>query len=437
MEHPLNVGPRSAAMLAEHARWVARAKTPHVPVVAAQGRGALLVDVDGREYIDFAGGVGSLNVGHCHPKVVAAVREQAERLMHTDYAVVPYGNYIEVCRRLCRLAPGRTPKKALLFTTGAEAVENAVKIARYATGRPAVIAFEGAFHGRTYMALSLTSRVHPYKAGFGPFMPEVYRVPYPYPYRGITTDMVMESLERLFHTGVAPSDVAAIVVEPIQGEGGYIVPPDDFLPRLREVADRHGIVLIVDEIQTGFGRTGRMFALEYVDVEPDLLLVGKSLGGGLPLSAVIGKASLMDEPVPGGLGGTFPGNPLACAAALAVLDILEEENLPARAEVIGRTMLERMGRWVERFPFAGEARGRGAMVGLELVSDKQGKRPAGELAKRVVHNAWERGLIVLVAGLEGHVLRFPMPLVITDEQLARGLDILEESLEAAAGALSG
>ncbi|HEY8417871.1 MAG TPA: 4-aminobutyrate--2-oxoglutarate transaminase [Limnochordales bacterium] len=432
MEHPLTDGPRSAAVLAEHARWVARAKTPQVPVVAAQGRGALLVDVDGREYIDFAGGVGSLNVGHCHPKVVAAVREQAERLMHTDYAVVPYANYVDVCRRLCQLAPGSTPKKALLFNTGAEAVENAVKIARYATGRPAVIAFEGAFHGRTYMAMSLTSRVYPYKAGFGPFMPEVYRIPYPYPYRGITTDMVMESLERLFRGGVAPSDVAAIVVEPIQGEGGYIVPPDDFLPRLREAADRHGIVLIVDEVQTGFGRTGRMFALEHVGVEPDLMTVGKSLGGGLPLSAVIGKASLMDEPVPGGLGGTFPGNPVACAAALAVLDIIEEENLLARAEAIGRTMLERMGRWVERFPFVGEARGRGAMVGLELVQDKETKRPAPELTKRVVRKAWERGVIVLSAGLEGNVLRFPMPLVITDEQLSQGLDILEESLQAAA-----
>ncbi|MFO7311523.1 MAG: 4-aminobutyrate--2-oxoglutarate transaminase [Bacillota bacterium] len=423
---------RSAAILAEHARWVARAKTPHVGFVAAKARGAIVVDVDGREYIDFAGGVGSLNVGHCHPKVVAAIREQTERLLHTDYAVVPYEVYVEVCRRLCEAVPGSTPKKALLFNTGAEAVENAIKIARYATGRPAVIAFEGAFHGRSYMALSLTSRVHPYKAGFGPFVPEVYRIPYPNPYRGITTDMVMESLRRLFKAGVAATDVAAIIVEPIQGEGGYIVPPDDFLPRLRDVADEHGIVLIVDEVQTGFGRTGRMFAVEHVGVEPDLMTVGKSLGGGLPLSAVVGKAKLMDAPVPGGLGGTFPGNPVACAAALAVFDIIKEENLLARAEEIGRIMLERMRGWVERYPFVGDARGRGAMIGLEIVKDKESKQPDGQLTQRIVRRAWENGAIVLQAGLDGNVLRFPVPLVITDEQLNRGLDILEQSMQQAA-----
>src|SRR5690606_20273190 len=249
--------------------------------------GAIVVDVDGREYIDFAGGVGSLNVGHCHPKVVAAIREQTERLLHTDYAVVPYEVYVEVCRRLCEAVPGSTPKKALLFNTGAEAVENAIKIARYATGRPAVIAFEGAFHGRSYMALSLTSRVHPYKAGFGPFAPEVYRIPYPTPYRGITTDMVLESLARLFRAGVAATDVAAIVVEPIQGEGGYVVPPDDFLPRLREVADEHGIGLTVDEVPTGVGRTGRMFALEHGGEETDLMTVRKSRGGGPLLGGVV------------------------------------------------------------------------------------------------------------------------------------------------------
>lgn len=437
MDHSITEGSgpsreRSEALLAEHARWVARAKTPHVATFAARGRGAVLVDEDGREYIDFSGGVGSLNVGHCHPKVVAAIRDQVDRFLHTDYAVVPYANYVEVCRRLCEAAPGSTPKKALLFNTGAEAVENAVKIARYATGRPAVIAFEGAFHGRSYMAMSLTSRVHPYKAGFGPFVPEVYRIPYPNPYRGVSTDMVMESLARLFRAGVAASDVAAIVVEPIQGEGGYIVPPDDFLPRLREVADDHGIVLIVDEVQTGFGRTGRMFALEHVGVEPDLMTVGKSLGGGLPLSAVVGKASLMDEPVPGGLGGTFPGNPVACAAALAVFDIMAEEQLAARAEAIGRTTLERMGRWVAEFPFVGDARGRGAMVALEIVRDKESKQPDGQLTKGIVHKAWEGGVIILQAGLEGNVLRFPMPLVITDEQLQRGLDILEEALRTVA-----
>ncbi|MBO8141308.1 MAG: 4-aminobutyrate--2-oxoglutarate transaminase [Firmicutes bacterium] len=432
MDRTFNDRPRSAAIMSEHARWVARATTPHAASPAARAEGAVLWDVDGKRYIDFSGGVGSLNVGHCHPKVVAAVREQAGRYLHTDYAVVPYEPYISVCRRLCRLAPGSSPKKALLFNTGAEAVENAVKIARYATGRAAIIAFEGAFHGRTYMALSLTSRVHPYKARFGPFMPEVYRVPYPYPYRGITTRDVFESLERLFRTGVSPEDTAAVVVEPIQGEGGYIVPPDDFLPGLREMCDRHGILLIVDEVQTGMGRTGRMFALEHAGIEADLLTVGKSLGGGLPLSAVVGKADLMDAPPPGGLGGTFPGNPLACAAALAVLDIIAEENLLARADAIGRTMMARMKKWQAKFPFVGDVRGRGAMVAMEIVRDQESLEPDGARTRRIAEAALEAGAIVLAAGVHGNVLRFPMPLVITDDQLAQGLDILERSLVRAA-----
>ncbi|MFO7266076.1 MAG: 4-aminobutyrate--2-oxoglutarate transaminase [Bacillota bacterium] len=422
----------SDQLLAEHERWVARAKTPHVPRFVARASGAVLYDVDGREYIDFSGGVGSLNVGHAHPKVVAAIAAQAEKFTHTDYAVVPYEVYVKVCRKLCELIPGPTPKKALLFNSGAEAVENAIKIARYATRRPAVIAFEGAFHGRTYGALSLTSRVHPYKAGFGPFLPEVYRVPYPNKYRGITTDDVMNSLDKLFLRYVAASDVAAIIVEPIQGEGGYLVPDDDFLPRLREVCDRHGIVLIVDEIQTGFGRTGKMFALEHVGVEADLVTVGKSLGGGLPLSAVVGKAQLMDTPVPGGLGGTFPGNPVACAAALAVFEIFEEEPLLERANVIGATMMARMRAWQQRWPFIGDVRGRGAMVAMEIVKDPQSKIPDPELTSRITRKAWENGAIILQAGADGNVLRFPMPLVMTDEQLQRGLDILEKSIGEAA-----
>lgn len=433
MEKQLVEQTRSEEILAEHDRWVARAKTPHVPSVVAYARGAVLYDVDGREYIDFSGGVGSLNVGHAHPKVVAAIAAQAEKFTHTDYAVVPYEVYVQVARKLCEAVPGPTPKKAILFNSGAEAVENAIKIARYATGRSAVIAFEGAFHGRTYGALTLTSRVHPYKAGFGPFLPEVYRIPYPNKYRGISTDDVMDSLQKLFRRGVAATDVAAVIVEPIQGEGGYLVPDDDFLPRLREECDRHGIVLIVDEIQTGFGRTGKMFALEYTDVEADLITVGKSLGGGLPVSGVVGKAQLMDAPVPGGMGGTFPGNPIACAAALAVFEIFEEEPLLERANEIGRAMLARMEGWKQQFPFVGDARGRGAMIALEIVKDQKTKEPDPELTSRITREAWKGGAIILQAGVDGNVLRFPMPLVMTDEQLQKGLDILEEAMRRAAG----
>ncbi len=391
-----------------------------------------MYDVDGREYIDFSGGVGSLNVGHAHPKVVAAIAEQAKKFTHTDYAVVPYEVYVEVCRKLSQAVPGPTPKKAILFNSGSEAVENAIKIARYATRRTAVIAFEGAFHGRTYGSLSLTSRVYPYKAGFGPFLPEVYRIPYPNSYRGISTDDVMESLNKLFYRGIAATDVAAIVVEPIQGEGGYLVPDDDFLPRLREVCDQHGIVLIVDEVQTGFGRTGKMFALDHWNVEADLVTVGKSLGGGLPVSGVVGKAELMDTPIPGGLGGTFPGNPVACAAALAVFEILEEENLFERANAIGEAMLSRMRVWQKEFAFVGDARGRGAMIAMEIVKDQQSKTPDPELTSRITQKAWENGAVILQAGVDGNVLRFPMPLVMTDEQLQKGLDILETSMRAAA-----
>lgn len=419
---------KAQAIIAEHERWVARAKTPHVPRPVARGEGAVMYDVDGREYIDFSGGVGSLNVGQSHPKVVKAIQEQAALYLHTDYAVVPYEPYVKVCRSLSQLAPGPTPKKAILFNSGSEAVENAIKIARYVTRRPAVIAFEGAFHGRTYMSLSLTSRVLPYKQGFGPFMPEVYRVPYPNTYRGITTDDVMESFRKLFISGVSPKDVAAIIVEPIQGEGGYLVPEDDFLPRLRALADEHGIILVVDEIQTGFGRTGKMFALEHTGVEPDLMTVGKSLGGGLPLSGVVGKAELMDTPIPGGLGGTFPGNPVACAAANAVFEIFEEEDLLGRAEALGRQMKERMNGWKEQFPFVGDVRGRGAMIALEVVHDQTSKQPNAELTSRITQAAWQGGAVILQAGLEGNVLRFPMPLVMTDEQLKKGLDILENAM---------
>lgn len=431
MEKQLTHHTVSDELLSEHQRWVARAKTPHVPRFVARASGAVVYDVDGREYIDFSGGVGSLNVGHSHPKVVAAIAAQAEKFTHTDYAVVPYEVYVNVCRKLCQLIPGPTPKKALLFNSGAEAVENAIKIARYATRRPAVIAFEGAFHGRTYGALSLTSRVHPYKAGFGPFLPEVYRIPFPNKYRGVTTDDSLAALEKLFRRYIAASDVAAVVVEPIQGEGGYLVPDDDFLPRLREVCDRHGIVFIVDEIQTGFGRTGKMFALEYSDVEADLVTVGKSLGGGLPISGVVGKAELMDTPVPGGLGGTFPGNPVACAAALAVFEIFEEEPLLERANAIGQAMMTRMRGWQQQYPFVGDVRGRGAMVAMEIVKDPESKLPDPERTSLITRKAWENGAIILQAGVDGNVLRFPMPLVMTDEQLQRGLDILEKSLQEA------
>ena len=423
-------GPRSRDILARKDAVIASPLDVYLPVVVAEGRGATLTDVDGNTFIDFTGGVGCLNVGHAHPHVVEAVQEQAARFLHTDFTIVPYEVYISVAERLLALAPFRGPAKAAFFNAGTEAVENAVKFARVYTGRPAVIAFEGGFHGRTLLSLTLTSKTHPYKAGLGPFAPEVYRVPFPYEYRGIDAAAALEALERALVTQVAAETVAAIVVEPVQGEGGFIVAPPEFLVGVREICDRHGIVLIIDEVQTGFGRTGRMFAIEHYDVEPDLITVAKSLAGGLPLSGVLGKAAIMDAPAEGAIGGTYVGNPVALAAAGAVLDVLEDEGLVDRAERIGETIRGRMQEWQRRHPQIGDVRGLGAMLAIELVEDRTTKKPAPELASAVAAAAAARGLLLLKAGTHSNCIRVLCPLVISDTELDEALTAWGEALDA-------
>jgi 4-aminobutyrate aminotransferase/(S)-3-amino-2-methylpropionate transaminase len=403
------------------------------PLVVESARGVALTDVDGNTFIDFTGGVGSLNVGHSHPAVVAAAQEQLDRFSHTDYTVIPYESYVTLAERLAERVPIAGPVKAAFFNSGAEAIENAVKLARAHTRRPAVLAFEGGFHGRTLMALSLTSKAKPYKAGLGPFAPEVYRAPFPYSYRGITSEEALAALERTLVTHVAPSEVAAIVLEPVQGEGGFVVAPPEFLQGVRRICDEHGIVLVVDEIQTGFGRTGRFFALEHSGVEADLVAVAKSIAMGLPLSGVLGRAEIMDAPGPGGLGGTFVGNPVAQAAALAVLDVIDEEGLVERSAAIGGTMRARMLAWQERWPAIGEVRGLGAMLALELVSDPAVRTPAPELAAAVVDAAFSRGLLLITCGLHGNCIRVLVPLTIDDAELDEALEVWEEALEAALG----
>jgi 4-aminobutyrate aminotransferase / (S)-3-amino-2-methylpropionate transaminase / 5-aminovalerate transaminase len=422
-------GPRSREILARKERVVADPLSIYLPIVAAEGRGSTLTDVDGNTFIDFAGGVGCLNVGHAHPRVVEAVQEQAARFLHTDFTIVPYEVYVTLAERLIAAAPFTGPAKAAFFNAGTEAVENSIKFARAYTRRPAVIAFEGAFHGRTLLSLTLTSKTHPYKAGLGPFAPEVYRVPYPNAYRGVTAADALAAIERAFTTQVAPETVAAIVLEPVQGEGGFVVPPREFVQGVREICDREGIVMVVDEVQTGFGRTGRMFAIEHFGVEPDLMPVAKSIAAGLPLSGVLGKAEIMDAPGDSAVGGTYVGNPVAQAAALAVLDVFEEEGLVERADRIGETIRGRMTEWQERYPEIGDVRGLGAMLAIELVRDPATKDPAPELASAVAEEAARRGLLLLKAGVWSNCIRVLCPLVITDAEVEEALGAWDEALE--------
>ena len=428
---------RTDSLLARRAAAVPRGVFNVAPIFTEWAEGARLRDADGREYLDFAGGLGVLAVGHRHPAVVEAIRAQLDHYLHTCFHVAMYEPYVALAERLNALAPGRDSKKTMFTNSGAEAVENAVKIARAATGRTAVLCFEHAFHGRTLFGLSLTSKVAPYKTGFGPFAAEVYRVPYPYPYRcvighaGSCTGHIIAGIEEAFRVLVDPADVAAVVVEPVTGEGGFIVPPPDFLPALAALCRRHGILLIAEEGQTGFGRTGRFYAVEHGGVEPDLLVTGKSLAAGLPLAAVTGRAELMDAPQVGGLGGTYGGNPLACAAALAVLDVMEGEGLVARAREIGDVIMGRFRRWQERFPAIGDARGLGAMCGMELVEDRESRAPARTLTAAVLTAALERGLLILKSGVYDNVIRVLLPLVISVQDLDRGLDILGDALVSA------
>jgi 4-aminobutyrate aminotransferase len=419
-------------VLAGRARYVARGvATPSL--VVARAEGATVVDADGRAYVDFAGGLGCQNTGHGLPPAVAAMHEQIDRYLHQCFMVGIYEPYVELCRRLAELSPCRgEEQRTLLVNSGAEAVENAVKIARAATGRPAVIAFDNAFHGRTLLTMTLTSKVA-YRRGFGPFAPEIYRAPAPYPYRGVTTADALAGLEQLFKKEVDPGEVACVVLEPVQGEGGFIPMPADFLVRLRETCDRHGILYVDDEVQSGVGRTGPVWAIENAGLEPDLLLSGKSLGGGLPLAAVTGDAEVMDAVEPGGLGGTFGGNPVACAAGIAVLDEVATEGFRARASAIGERLRARLEAIASRLPEVGEVRGLGPMLALELVHDPTTKEPAPALALATTTGARERGLILLSCGLAGNVVRILVPLVASDDELDRGLDILEESLVDACG----
>jgi 4-aminobutyrate aminotransferase/(S)-3-amino-2-methylpropionate transaminase len=423
-------GPRSREIIERKERVVADPLGLYLPIMIAEGRGATVTDVDGNSFVDFTGGVGCLNVGHAHPRVVAAVQEQAARFFHTDFTIVPYEIYVEYAERLTALAPFAGPAKAAFFNAGTEAVENAVKFARGYTRRPAVIAFEGGFHGRTLLSLTLTSKTHPYKAGLGPFAPEVYRVPFPDEYRGITGRDALDALERSLSTQVAAETVAAIVVEPVQGEGGFIPAPQEFVEGLRAICDREGILLVVDEVQTGFGRTGRMFAIEHYDVEPDLMTVAKSIAGGLPLSGVLGKAEIMDSLWDNAVGGTYVGNPVTLAAASAVLDVFEEEGLVERARRIGDTIRSRMLGWQERFEAIGDVRGVGAMLAVEYVEDRETKEPAPGIASRVAEEAAARGLLLLKAGVHSNCNRVLCPLVITDTELEEGLGAWEEALEA-------
>jgi len=411
------------------AKYVPRGITSAHPITAARARGSELWDVSGKRYVDFAGGIGVMNVGHAHPRVMKAVREQLENATHTSFQVVHYESYLRLAERLCEVAPIKGASKAIFFSSGAEAIENAVKIARAATGREAVISFRGGFHGRTLLALSLTGSVQPYKQDFGPYAAEVYQTPFPYAYRGWTTEAALADLDNLLESEVAPKRVAAIVIEPVLGEGGFVPAPLDFLRRLRDLCHQHGILLIADEIQTGFGRTGKFFAIEHSGVQPDLVTVAKSLAAGLPLSAVVGRADVMDAPDPGGLGGTYGGNPVACAAGLAVMDIMRDEKLPERAARIGSVVEERMQSWAQEHELVGDVRVVGAMAGMELVRSRSTKEAADKETAKLLAVAREKGLIILRCGVHHNVVRTLMPLTIPDEQLEEGLDILGAALQ--------
>jgi 4-aminobutyrate aminotransferase / (S)-3-amino-2-methylpropionate transaminase / 5-aminovalerate transaminase len=424
-------GPQSKEILERKDRVVADPLSIFLPVVIERGEGATLTDVDGNTFIDFTGGVGCLNVGHSHPRVTEAVQEQAAKFLHTDFTIIPYEIYVTLAERLVESAPISSPAKAAFFNAGTEAVENAVKFARSYTKRQAVIAFEGGFHGRTLLSLSLTSKTHPYKAGLGPFAPEVYRMPFAQDYRGPSAAEALAALERALVTSVAAENVAAIVIEPVQGEGGFVVAPPEFLEGVRRICDDNGIVLVVDEVQTGFGRTGKMWGIEHYDVEPDLMCVAKSIAAGLPLSGVIGRAEIMDAPGDSAIGGTYVGNPVAQAAAVAVLDVFQEEGLVERAAQLGETIRSRMLSWQQRWDGVGDVRGLGAMLAIELVHDRGTKDPAPELASAVVEAAAESGLLLLKSGIYSNCIRVLLPLVISEAELDEALGVWEEALDSA------
>ena len=418
----------NSELLARRNVAVARGVANMHDIYAQRAENAEVWDVEGKRYIDFAGGIGVLNTGHRHPKLVAAIHEQMQRYTHTCFQVLPYEPYVELAERLNALAPSAAPNKTLLLTTGAEAVENAVKIARAHTGRSALIAFNGGYHGRTIMTLGLTGKVLPYKAGFGPFPTEIYHAPFPMDVHGISPDQSLAALENIFKCDVEPSRVAAIIIEPVQGEGGFYVAPFDFLRKLRALCDEHGILLIADEVQAGAGRTGKFFAIEHSGVCPDLITVAKSIAGGIPVSAVVGRADVMDSVGPGGLGGTYAGSPLGCVAALAVLDVFEEEGLLERSLQLGDYMLKRLNTMADRWRCIGDVRGLGSMVAMELFTDGETRLPNPDLAKQLVAAAAQHGLILLSCGIYGNTIRVLVPLTASDKIIDEGLDIIESCL---------
>ena len=428
-------GPKSKALSERRAKSVPRGLSHGTPIYVAKAEDAWLEDVDGNRYVDFAGGIGCANAGHRQEHVVEAIRAQLDKFLHTCVQVTPYEGYIRLAERMNEVTPGKFAKKTLFVNSGAEAVENAVKIARAYTKRPAIIAFEDAFHGRTMMTLALTSKTHPYKAGFAPFPGDVYHVPFAYCYRCSynlnypSCDLYCaRHLEDTFKRVVANEEVAAVIAEPVMGEGGFIAPPPDYFKILIDLCHKHGILFIADEVQSGFGRTGAMFASERYGIEPDIIVTAKSLGGGLPLAAVTGRAEIMDAPGPGGLGGTFAGNPLSCAAALAVLDLFETENLLTRANELGDRFQRRAREWQRRWPIVGDVRGLGGMQAIELVKSQEDKTPATDETKKITQYCYEHGLITITAGSYSNVIRVLVPLVATNDQIDEGLDVLESAL---------
>ncbi|HVC09903.1 MAG TPA: aspartate aminotransferase family protein [Elusimicrobiota bacterium] len=420
----------------ERENLVSKASAAYTSIFTAKAKNATLWDVDGKEYIDFAGGIGAMNSGHCHPKIVAAIQEQAGKLIHTSFHVTSYPNYLDVCRELTSAIPGTFAKKAIFFNSGSEAVENAVKLAKAFTKRRGIISFTNAFHGRTLLCLTLNGKHKPLRQHFGPYAGEIYHAPFPYPYRppvGVDakelTEHCLAELERVLRLETAPEDVAAMIVEPVQGEGGFVVPTPGFLPGLRKICDRYGIVLIIDEVQSGFGRTGRFWAMEHEGIVPDLVTVGKSLAGGMPLSAVAGRADILDAAPVGSIGGTYGGNPLALAAAQAVFGIFREEKLVAAGARVGETVRKRFDAFRDEFSFVGDSRGLGAMRAIELVADKKSKTPLpAAKVKEILHYCEDKGLILIKAGAYDNVLRTLMPLTIGEEDLDRGLGIIEDAL---------
>ena len=429
-------GPKSRAIFERKERVVAEAKSILAPFVIDHAHGCVVTDVDGNTFLDWSGGIGCLNVGHTNAAVAEALLAQIDRFLHTDFTIVPYEAYVELAERLIDVTPISGAKKVAFFNSGAEAVENAVKIAKHATGRSAVIAFDSAFHGRTLLAMSLTSKQHPYKAGMGPFAPEVYRAPFPNPYRWEGDDPAGEALaalRRMLVTHVAAEDVAAIIFEPVQGEGGFVVPPAEWVRGLRELADEYGIVLIADEVQSGYGRTGKMFAVEHFGIEPDLITVAKSMGAGVPISGVVGRAAVMDAAPDSSIGGTFVGSPLGCVAGVAVLDEIQSRGLLARGVEIGERIRARFDEWAARFDNIGDVRGLGPMLAIEFVTDRASKTPAPDIATAVHEHAVQSGLLLLKAGIHGNCVRVLVALVATDEQLDEALDLFEAAVEQALG----